>query len=145
MVLPVSLIDFFLAFRYQTDLRSLSLDQAVLCDFIVGGHLGRHIRRMRNLYASRLAVLLDGGRRYLKGLLEISSIQAGLYTAAFLQTGMTSGQAEAAAAAHGIEAIAIDRFTLRRTDPKGVLLGFAAFDEITIQKGLVQLVAALTR
>jgi len=85
VVLPPSLVDLFLAFRIRTDFRSLSLDQAVLCDFIVDGHLGRHLRRMRDLYASRLAALIDGGHRYLKGLLAISSIQAGLYTAAFLE------------------------------------------------------------
>lgn len=145
VVLPPSLVDFFLAFRYRTDFRSQSLDQAVLCDFIVGGHLGRHLRRMRDLYGSRLAALLDGGRQYLKGLLEISHVQAGLYTAAFLQNDMTSREAETAAAAYGVEALALSRFTLRRADPKGVLLGFAAFDEITIRKGLVQLAAALSR
>jgi len=145
VVLPASLADFFLAFRYRTDLRSLNLDQAVLCDFIAGGHLGRHLRRMRDLYASRLATLMDGGRQYLGGLLEISSVKAGLYTAAFLRNGMTSREAETAAAAHGVEAIALDRYTLNGPDPGGVLLGFAAFDEVTIRAGLVQLAAALSR
>jgi GntR family transcriptional regulator/MocR family aminotransferase len=100
---------------------------------------------MRNLYASRLAALIEAGQQYLKGLLRISSVKAGLYTAAFLENGMTSRQAEIAAAAHGIEAIALDRFTLKRPDPKGVLLGFAAFDEVTIRGGLIQLAAALSR
>jgi GntR family transcriptional regulator/MocR family aminotransferase len=54
LVLPPALADYFLAFRSRTDFRSVSLDQAVLCDFIVDGHLGRHLRTMRNLYASRL-------------------------------------------------------------------------------------------
>jgi GntR family transcriptional regulator/MocR family aminotransferase len=69
-VLPSALADYFLAFRSRTDFRSINLDQAVLCDFIVEGHLGRHLRRMRNLYASRLAALINGGERYLKGLLN---------------------------------------------------------------------------
>jgi len=34
---------------------------------------------------------------------------------------------------------------LKRPDPKGVLLGFAAYDEAVIREGLVQLAAALTR
>ena len=72
MVLPPSPVDYFLTFRLQTDFRSVSLDQTVLSDFIEGGHLGRHLRRMRDLYAGRLATLLEGGRRRLKGLLEIS-------------------------------------------------------------------------
>src|SRR5690242_1927566 len=57
VVLPPTLVDYFLAFRFQTDFRSLSLDQAVLTDFIVEGHLARHLRRMRDVYASRLAAL----------------------------------------------------------------------------------------
>lgn len=145
VVCPPSLVDRFVAFRRQTEFRFLSLDQAVLCDFIVDGHFGRHLRRMRNLYASRLEALIDGGRRHLNGLLEISSVRAGLYTTAFLKNGMSSRRAERVAAAKGIETRALDRFTLRRPDPKGLLLGFAAFDEETIDKGLVQLAGALSR
>jgi GntR family transcriptional regulator/MocR family aminotransferase len=145
VVLPPSLVDYFLAFRLQTDFRSVNLDQAVLCDFIEGGHLGRHLRQMRELYAGRLAALLEGGRRQLKGLLEISNVQAGLYTVGFLQNGMTSREAETAAAAHGVEAVALDRYTLKRPDPQGVLLGFTAFDEAAIREGLVRLAAGLSR
>ena len=145
VVLPPPLIDYFLAFRLQTDFRSVSLDQAVLCDFIEGGHLGRHLRRMRELYAGRLATLLEGGRRHLTGLLEISNVQAGLYTVGFLRNGMTSRAAETAAAAHGVEAVALDRYTLKRPDPRGVLLGFAAFDEATIREGLERLAKAFCR
>jgi GntR family transcriptional regulator/MocR family aminotransferase len=145
IVLPPPLVDIFLARRRQADFHTLSLDQAVLCDFIVEGHFSRHLRRMRDLYASRLAALIDGGEKYLKGLLEISNVQAGLYTAGFLQNGMTSRQAEAAATARGIETRALDRFTLRRRDPKGLLLGFAAHDEKTIHQGLLRLAGALGR
>ena len=58
---------------------------------------------------------------------------------------MDSWQAEKAAAAHGVEVIALDRYTLNRPDPKGLLLGFGAFDESTIRKGLLQLAAVLER
>ncbi len=145
VVLPSSLVDLFLAYRYRADFHNLSMDQAVLCDFIADGHLGRHLRRMRDLYASRLGVLIEEGRRYLKGLLQISDVTAGLYTAAFLKNGMTSLEAEKAAAAHDIEAIAMDRYTLNSSDPKGVLLGFAAFDEAAIRAGLIKLASALGR
>src|ERR1700749_2295058 len=115
-----------MAFRYQTDFRNASFDQAVLCDFIVEGHLARHLRRMRDLYASRLEALIEGGNQYLGGLLEISSVRAGLYTVGFLKNGMTSRQAEKAAAARGVETIGIDRYTLKRPDPKGGLRGCGA-------------------
>ena len=49
------------------------------------------------------------------------------------------------ATAHGIETMALDRFTLKRTDVPGLLLGFAAFDERQIRRGLEGLAAALDR
>jgi GntR family transcriptional regulator/MocR family aminotransferase len=145
VVLPESLVSYFVAFRLQTDFHSFNLDQAVLCDFIVGGHLARHLRRMRDLYASRLEALIDGGAQYLNGMLEISSVRAGLYTVAFLKNGMSSRQAEQAARTHGVEAPALDRYTLKAPDPGGLLLGFAAFDEIMIRHGLLRLAAALSQ
>ena len=142
VVLPSSLVDYFVAYRYRTDFRNLNFDQVILCDFIEGGHLGRHLRRMRNLYSRRLEALLDGGRKYLSGLLKISDVRAGLYTVGYLENGMSSRQAEKTAASHGVEVIGLDRYTLKRPDPKGVLMGFAAFDEKAIRKGLIQLATA---
>jgi GntR family transcriptional regulator/MocR family aminotransferase len=145
VVLPTPLVDCFLAYRNQSDFWTLSMDQAVLCDFIAEGHLGRHLRRMRNLYADRLTALIDAGQQYLKGLLDVSQIRAGLYTCAFLRNGMTSRQAETAAMEHGVETRALDRFTLKCPDPKGLLLGFASFEPKTIRQGVIRLAAALEK
>lgn len=143
LILPPALVDVFSALRYRTDFHNVSIDQVVLCDFIADGHLGRHLRRMRDLYASRLAAMMDEGKRYLQGLVDISDVRAGLYTAAFLKNGMTSRQAEKAASAYNVEVMALDRYTLKSADPKGLLLGFAAFDEKAIRAGLMKLAAAL--
>ena len=144
VVLPPSLADCFVSFRYRTDFRNSTFDQAVLCDFIVDGHLARHLRRMRNLYAGRLAALIEGSKQHLSGLLELSDVRAGLYTIGFLKNGMTSRQAETLAAAQGVEVLAVDRYTLRRPDPKGLLLGFAAYDETVIRQELLRLAKALS-
>ena len=144
LVLPAALVESFVSFRRGVELRSFNLDQAVLYDFIVDGHFGRHLRRMRELYAQRSEALVEHGRRYLAGLLEVSNTRAGLYTAAFLQNGMASKLAESQAAAHGVETRALDRFTLKCRDPRGLLLGFAAFDDRSIRQGVIQLAAALS-
>jgi GntR family transcriptional regulator/MocR family aminotransferase len=145
VVLPASLADYFLAFRSRLDFHHLHLDQAVLCDFIVDGHLGRHLRRMRDLYGSRLAALIEESNRYLDGLLDISGVRAGLYTAGLLRNGMTSREAERAAAVKGVEVLALDRFTFKRPDPKGLVLGFAAFDQSAIRGAVIKLAGALQR
>ena len=144
VVLPAPLVDPFVALRYRTDFRNSSFDQAVLCDFIVDGHLARHLRRMRNLYAERLATLMEGATQHLGGLLEISNVRAGLYTIGYLKNGMTSRQAEKLAAAQGVEVLAVDRFTLRGPDPNALLLGFGGFDESAIRQGLIRLAKALS-
>jgi GntR family transcriptional regulator / MocR family aminotransferase len=81
----------------------------------------------------------------MRGLLRISDVRAGLYTVGFLENGMGSRQAEKAAATSGIDIVALDRYVLKRPDPKGVLMGFAAFDETEIRRGVIQLAAALDR
>jgi GntR family transcriptional regulator / MocR family aminotransferase len=144
VVLPPSLVNCFVSFRYRTDFRNSTFDQAVLCEFIVDGHLARHLRRMRNLYAGRLAALIEGGKQHLSGLLELSNVRAGLYTIGFLKNGMASRRAEKLVAAQGIEVLAVDRFTLRRPDPKALLLGFAAYDEAAIRQGLIRVAKALS-
>jgi GntR family transcriptional regulator/MocR family aminotransferase len=145
IVPPPALLDPLLALRLRADFYPSTLDQAILCDFIVEGHLGRHIRRMRELYASRLAALQAGAQRYLGGLLEISPIRAGLSTPGFLQNGLTSREAERAAAERGIEVLGLNRFALERKGSEGVLLGFAAFDEHQIGQAVMTLAAALEK
>lgn len=63
----------------------------------------------------------------------------------FLRNDMTSRRAETVAAAHNLETRALDRFSLTQHDPKGLLLGFAAFDEGSIRSGIVQLATALSK
>jgi GntR family transcriptional regulator/MocR family aminotransferase len=144
VVLPAPLVDPFVSLRYRTDFRNSSFDQAVLCDFIVDGHLARHLRRMRILYAERLETLMKGATQHLGGLLEISDVRAGLYTIGYLKNGMASRQAETLAAAQGVEVLAVDRCTLKRPDPNALLLGFGGFDELAIRQGLIRLAKALS-
>ena len=98
LVLPPDLVEPFAAVRSLTMRHGPLLDQAVLCDFISEGHFGRHIRRMREVYAERLSVLLEAARVELAGLLEISDIEAGLQTVGWLGSGIDDRSAARAAA-----------------------------------------------
>jgi GntR family transcriptional regulator/MocR family aminotransferase len=143
IVAPPALADFVVAFRVRTDFRSVHVEQAVLCDFIERGHLGQHLRRTREIYAGRLAALLDAGERYLRGAVTMRPIQSGLYTAAFLENGMSSHDAERRATAQGVETLSLDRYTVEASDPRGLLLGFAGFNEGLIKDGVRKLARAL--
>lgn len=143
IVAPPPLVDPLAAQRFGIDLGSFSLDQAVMADFIEQGALSRHLRRMRDIYGQRLGVLLDSCSKYLKGLVELSHVQAGLFSTAFLQNGMMSRQAEDAAAGRGLESMGLHRFSLQGRDHKGLLLGFGAFDEKSIQQAVIVLAKTL--
>src|SRR5713226_10284815 len=74
LVVPPAMVDGFAAGQSVSMRHAPLLDQAVLCDFITEGDFARHIRRMRELYAERLAVFLESSRSRLSGLLEIPSV-----------------------------------------------------------------------
>ena len=143
LVLPPDLVDAFAAVRSLTMRHAPLLQQAVLCDFISEGHLGRHIRRMREVYAERLSVLLEAAQAELAGLLEISDVEAGLQTVGWLCGGIDDRSAARAAHARGIEAIPLSWFTRGRKMRGGLHLGFAAVDGREIRRGVRELRVAL--
>jgi GntR family transcriptional regulator / MocR family aminotransferase len=143
IVAPESLLDDLLRLRFQVDRYPRGPEQAILSDFIEGGHFGRHLRRMRELYSSRWRSLHENCRRYLGEQLSLPPIEAGLNTPAYLKTQLTSRQAELAAAAAGVQTVGLDRCAVQRRDLRGLLVGFAAFDEKQIQEAARALARAL--
>src|SRR5579864_3656160 len=59
LVVPADLVDAVAAAQSVTNRHAPLLEQVVLADFVDGGHFGRHVRRMRQVYAERLSVLLE--------------------------------------------------------------------------------------
>jgi GntR family transcriptional regulator/MocR family aminotransferase len=143
LVIPPDLVDNFAATQSVTSRHAPLLDQAVLCDFIAEGHFGRHVRRMREVYAERRSVLLDSARERLAGLLEITGVEAGLQTAGWLCHGIGAEAAARAAAARDVDVTPLSRYTRARMPRDGLKLGFAAVDGEEIRRGVRDLAAAL--
>jgi len=143
IVVPQDLIDRFAAAKSVTRHAPL-LDQAVLCDFLTEGHFARHIRRMREVYASRLEVLMETARDRLGGLLEISGIEAGLQTVGWLRDGLVGESVARAAAALGVEVVPLSRYARAARLPReGLQLGFAGVGVGEIRRGVRELAVAL--
>ncbi|HYO83136.1 MAG TPA: PLP-dependent aminotransferase family protein [Bryobacteraceae bacterium] len=143
MVVPEAWIDRLLALRYQSDRYPPSIGQSVLARFMEEGHFGRHLRRMRELYAERRAALQTSAVRYLGGILRLPEIAAGLNTPAYLENGMRSDEAAERAQQAGVDAWPLDAYCLQRRDVHGLMLGFAAFTEREIRAGVLTLARAL--
>lgn len=144
LIVPEDLIDAFSTIRSLVSRHACLLDQAVLCDFISEGHFGRHLRRMREVYAERLATLLDSAKGLLTGLLDVSPVDAGLQTVGWLAPGLDAESAARAAAARDLEVT--PRRWLRRSGVlrHGLQLGFAAVDRQEIRRGVEELAVALS-
>jgi len=143
LVVPDSMVDVFAAAGSVSTHHPPLLDQAVLCDFITDGYFARHIRRMRELYAERLAALLEAAQQTLSEFLQISSVEAGLQTIGWLKAGIAPEAAAAAAADNDVEIIPLRRYAWGRARKRGVVLFFASVDPREIRAGVARLKAAL--
>lgn len=143
LVVPQDLVPHVTAAIAATRRHAPIVDQTVLCDFIAEGHFGRHLRRMRQIYAERLAVLTESARSRLAGLLELSDIEAGLQTAGWLSPGITAAAATKAAASRGVDVVPLSRHSRLPMAREGLQLGFAAVDAREIRRGVRELAIAL--
>jgi GntR family transcriptional regulator / MocR family aminotransferase len=143
LVVPPDLTDYFAATLSVTNRHAPLLEQAILCDFITEGHLGRHVRRMREVYARRLSILLDCAKQSLDGLLEISGVEAGLQIAGWLHRGLDAESVAIAAATRDVEVTALSRYRQGAAVREGLQLGFAAVDSKEIRRGVRELTITL--
>jgi GntR family transcriptional regulator / MocR family aminotransferase len=118
-------------------------EQLVLCDFMMEGHFARHVRRMREVYAERLSVLLEEARQRLASLQEILKIEAGLQTTGWLRGGISAESAAVAAPKRNVDVTSIGSYSRGRIVPEGLQLGFAAIEPKEIRRGVRELAIAL--
>jgi len=142
VVVPFDLLRPFEAIQSLTLRHAPMLDQLVLTEFIVEGHFGRHLRRMREIYAERLSVLLEEAHRRLAGLLDISSVEAGLQIVGWLCEGLDAESVAMAAGQRNVDVTPLSRFRARKASA-GLQLGFAAVDVKEIRRGVQDLAIAL--
>lgn len=143
LVLPSDLVDRAAAARSVACRHPPLFEQRVLVDFITEGHFGRHLRRMREIYAERLSTLLESAGERLSGLLELSAVEAGLQTAGRLSPGLDGESVARAAAARNVEVVPLGRFYRSHRPVEGLQLGFAAVEPREIRRGVSELGAAL--
>jgi GntR family transcriptional regulator / MocR family aminotransferase len=143
LVVPPELVDKFAAARFLTDRHSSVLEQAAMCEFLTTGHFGRHIRRTRELYATRLMTLREAIHSRLAGVIELPNIEAGTHIPAWLPPGLRADAIAAAAAERNVATIPMRHFVLQTERPEGYLLGFAPYSPRQIRQGVDVLAAVI--
>jgi GntR family transcriptional regulator/MocR family aminotransferase len=143
LVVPLDLHDHLLAARRGTELHPPTLDQAVLADFMAGGHFARHLRRMRAAYAERLEALQDAAQRHCGGVLRVRPARTGLHVVADLD-GPDATRVFEEAAARAVEVMPLAAYYAGRARPaNGLVLGFGSVRPDRLGGGMETLAAAI--
>jgi GntR family transcriptional regulator/MocR family aminotransferase len=143
VVVPPDLVDVFAAARSLASRHAPSIDQAVVADFMTDGHFGRHIRRMRLLYAERQAALVEAASQQLSGLLEVRPSEAGMHLVGWLPEGVDDQTVAEVAAGRGLEAPPLSAHSTRPLTRGGLLLGYTAFTPAQIREAVSELARLL--
>ncbi|GCE16326.1 MocR-like pyridoxine biosynthesis transcription factor PdxR [Dictyobacter kobayashii] len=144
LVSPPALIDAFIAARAAADRHAHMLDQMVLTDFMAEEHFARHVRRMRALYEGRQATLVRAAQHsFLADILIVEPDEAGMHLLAKLPLTRRDTEITALAASAGIAVTPVSKYYMKHPPTNALMLGYAAFNEQEIHRGIQALAAVL--
>jgi GntR family transcriptional regulator/MocR family aminotransferase len=142
-VVPPDLVGIFTGARALNDTHSSLIDQAILTEFIIGGHFGRHIRRMRTLYEERQQILIAECRTNLSGLLAVKRADAGMHLVGWLPEGVSDEAISRKAAEQNLKLAPISAYCAKELPRGGLILGYTAFEKNQIKEGVKRLKTVL--
>ena len=129
LVVPPSLWQRFVDAREAFDLRTPTLYQLALAEFLREGHYARHVRRMRGVYRSRRNALLSGLDTHCREHLTIHNADAGLHVSMLLSPGVRDEAVVRRMAGRGLKAMALSACYTETEPQNGLLLGFGGSTE----------------
>ncbi len=144
LVVPRDLIDVFSRAKWLMDRHSSLIQQQVLSDFILEGHLERHIRRMRAIYGQRRQLMI----KVLQGLFEksvtIYGENAGINMLVRLRTDVPDDVLVKRARNLGVGLVSTRNMYLGDAPHGEFLLNYGSLKEEQIVEGLTRLRSATT-
>jgi GntR family transcriptional regulator/MocR family aminotransferase len=117
--------------------------QAIMTEFILGGHFARHLKLMRQVYAARQEFLVEQMARHLGGLIEIRPQGCGMYLTAALPSGRSDRAVAEALAAADVGVLPLSALTLATPRPPALVLGYAGHGEAAITRAIERMAAVL--
>lgn len=146
LVLPPELVSVFTRAKWLCDRQCSLINQAALTDFIQLGHLARHIRKMRTVYAQRRETLMQTLQTATNafGSTEFFGDAAGLHLMAQLppaKTNLSSQVLVARAQTQGVSLFSTRRYYLEppTVDEGKFIFGFGGLSEKVIKETTARL------
>jgi GntR family transcriptional regulator / MocR family aminotransferase len=144
VVAPPPLRERIAHYKHLSDYHTPWPLQKALAAFVSGGHLERHIRRMRRHYADKRAALRAGlapASRYA----HLRGLDAGLHVFLELEEGLDPERVIALARGRGVIVTSVEGFYLSAQTPRanGLLLGYGGVALPEIERGMAVLSSAI--
>lgn len=129
-IVPDDLVDAFCGARVLMDRQPPNADQYALAAFMADGHLERHIRRVRNVYADQRGRLIETlGALLPRDVAWFEPGDQGMHIVLWLANRMDDRAVVAHAARAGVAARAISPLYAPGTARPGLVLGFGGFSD----------------
>ena len=113
--------------------------QGALAEFIETGHYGRHVRRMRAIYAKRQAFLFALVREHLREALELVPCEAGMQVAGRFIKNLDDRAVAVAGSRAGLALAPLSGYWLGSGGQAGLHLGYAGIPEPVLEKAVRRL------
>ena len=136
LVVPKDLAGVFATAKWMADRHTPLVEQAALAEFLTGGHLERHVRRMRRLYKRRRDVMLDALDRHFGTRAVVRGDAAGLHlTVKFTRVPGLRAHADR----QGVHLSSSDIYYANTAPTNEFILGFSGATERTIREAIKRL------
>ncbi|TPI46340.1 PLP-dependent aminotransferase family protein [Mesorhizobium sp. B2-9-1] len=143
MVLPQELAGRIVNALSTTGQFAPLLLQAALADFITEGHMSRHLKRMRRIYAQRRQLFREIVTERLRDEITLSPAEAGIQVVGYLKDGIDDIKVSQAAARRAINVSPLSKYFQNTAPTQGLVLGYAACDAAQTRDGVERLAAAI--
>jgi GntR family transcriptional regulator/MocR family aminotransferase len=144
VVAPSHLAETFRAAREVVSLGAPAQLQATLADFIAQGYFSRHVRRMAGVYERRRRIVVETLTRNLPAGFIVGPAQTGLHVAVRGPRNFDDVSA-ADSMGKGRRCLPFSPMCVRRSDCKGLLVGFSAGDNEAVAEAATTLARQLRR
>ena len=122
--------------KRSTDSHSDGLTQAALAAFIAEGHLARHLRRMRPIYAQRRQTLVRGIEQRLGRWLQVLPGNAGLHLSARILKDSSAAAVLEAARDHLPGALSLAAYAMAKARVPGLCIGYGCVEVDQIARAI---------
>jgi GntR family transcriptional regulator/MocR family aminotransferase len=129
--------------KRSTDSHSDVLTQATLAAFIAGGHLARHIRRMRPIYLQRRQALERAAQQHWGAWMQVQPGLAGLHLSTRITDRSLAPAILAAARQHLPGALPLAAHSIGKAPPPGLCIGYGGVEVDQIVSAVRALGAAV--